>query len=109
VRLSTCTFESHGPILAKPFRKSRNDIGIVWLSPPLFELRKGFGSSDRTFAVTFRLVQAFGTHRVITCKLVDVFQWRGKSMELTAGRTRLSGRAVDRAGTCDESLSLGIH
>jgi hypothetical protein len=30
-------------------------------------------------------------------------------MELTAGRTRLSDKAVDRACTCDESLSLGIR
>jgi hypothetical protein len=85
MRLSPGTFESHGPILAKPLRKSRHDIGIVWLSMPLFELKKGFGSSDRTFAVTFPLVLAFGTHRVVACKLVDIFQWRGKSMELTAG------------------------
>ena len=85
MRLNPGTFETHGPILAKPLRKSGDDIGIVWLSPPLFELKKRVGSSDSTFAVTFPLVQAFGTHRVETCKLVDIFQWRGKSMELTAG------------------------
>ena len=39
MRLNPGTFESHGPNLAKPLRQSRNDIGIVWLSPPLFESR----------------------------------------------------------------------
>jgi len=37
MRLNPGTFESHGPILAKHLRESRNDIGIVWVSPPLFE------------------------------------------------------------------------
>ena len=38
MRLNPGTFESRGPILAKHSRESRNDIGIVWLSPPLFEI-----------------------------------------------------------------------
>jgi hypothetical protein len=63
MRLNPGTFESRGPILAKSLRKSRNDIGIVWLSPPLFELKKRFGSSDRTLTVKFSLVLAFGAHR----------------------------------------------
>ena len=85
VRLDTCSFEGHGPILTKPLRKSGNSIGIVWLLPPVFELKKGLGASDRILAVTFPFVQAFGTHQVVACKLVDVFQWRGKlwsSLEL---------------------------
>ena len=39
MRLNPGSFESHGHNLAKPLRQSRNDIGIVWLSPPLFESR----------------------------------------------------------------------
>ena len=31
--LNLGSFESHGPILAKPLCQSRNDIGIVRLSP----------------------------------------------------------------------------
>ena len=84
-------------------------MGIVWLSPPLFELKKGVGASDRTLAVTFTFVQAFGARRVVACKLVDEFQWRGKSIELTAGGTRLVGGTVNRACTCDELPSLGIR
>jgi hypothetical protein len=109
MRLDPCTFEGHGPILTKPVRKSGNDIGIVWLSLPLLEIKKGVGSSDRTFAVTFPLVQDFGTHRIVTCKLVYVIQRRGKSMELTADRTRFSGWTVDRACPSDELLPLGIR
>ena len=97
MRLNPGTFESHGPILAKPLRQIRNDIRIVWLSPPLFEFKQNVGSSDRTLTVTCPRVLAFGSHRVVAGEFVDVFQWRGKAMELAAGRTRLSGRTVDRA------------
>ena len=66
----------------------------------MFELKKGVGASDRTLAVTFSFVQAFWTHRVVACKLVDV--WRVKIMALaTAGGTRLVDVA---ARTCDELL-----
>ena len=65
MRLNPGTFEIHGPILVKPLRQSRDDIGIVWLSPPLFEFEKNFASSDRTLTVTFPLELAFGSYRVV--------------------------------------------
>ena len=56
MRLDPCTFDSHGPILTEPLRQIRNNISIVWLSPPLFEFKQNVGSIDRTLTVTFPLI-----------------------------------------------------
>ena len=76
-------WQSCRPILAKPLRQIRNnDISIIWLSPLLFEFKQNVGSNDRTLTFTFPLVLAFGSHRVVAWKLVDVFQWRGKAITI---------------------------
>jgi hypothetical protein len=97
VRLDPCTFDGHGPVLAEPVRQIRNNVSIVWLSPPLCKFKQNSNSIECTLTVAFPLELAFESHRVVSCELVDIFQWRGKAMKLTVSGARLVIRAVDRA------------
>ena len=63
----------------------------------MFEFKQNINSIERTSTAAFPLILVLRSHPVVVCELVDVIQWSGKAMELTAGGTHLGSRTVDRA------------